>query len=332
MMSPKNNKIKEYEEIFNILFKEPTQNFRGDTYTMKELKINKDKIYEPKGESSSDTHTNHNKIVKFKYQLKNGNNKKQEKENINFNSNQNLINTTQNEVKEKFKYYIYTDINSFIHLSDPNFGTNDKDLMSLIELMNEPTTKENGYSKIIEEETRQVYKKHREGYDIILIKCYAKIPYSKDVIFEAISNLEIRKKWDSVFSELRVVNHNGENGSEILYMIIKSPVFFISDRDFIQQRKVWKNFPTEHSHILHFISVETPECPINKKCVRAETIISGYYMQDDPDQPGHSILGILSQTDIKGNIPIYLVNKFAPKSAKNWIKSLYKGCKMVAGY
>ena len=195
--------------------------------------------------------------------------------------------------------------------------------------MNEPTTKELGYSNVIDENNCQVYKRMVEGIPVILIKCLAKIPFNKDIVFEAIANLDIRKQWDSVFSELRVVNYEGENGAEILYMIIKSPVLLVSDRDFVQQRKVWKNFPTIKSHILHFISLENHECPPNKKCVRAETIISGYYMQDDPNEPGHSILGVLSQTDIKGNIPHFLVNKFAPKSSRNWIKSLLKGCKIV---
>ena len=43
-------------------------------------------------------------------------------------------------------------------------------------------------------------------------------------------------------------------------------------------------------------------------------------MQDDPQEPGHSILGVLSQTDLKGNIPHFLVNKFAPKTEYNAIK------------
>ena len=46
-----------------------------------------------------------------------------------------------------------------------------------------------------------------EGCPVILIKCIAKLPYNKDVVFEAIANLEIRKQWDSVFSELKVVNY-----------------------------------------------------------------------------------------------------------------------------
>ena len=151
-----------------------------------------------------------------------------------------------------------------------------KMISKLIDLMNEPPTNEFGYSNVIDEQNCKVYKRMVEGIPVILIKCIAKIPFSKDTIFEAIANLDIRKQWDSVFSELKVVNYEGENGAEILYMIIKSPVLLISDRDFVQQRKMWKNFPTNKSHILHFISVENHECPPQKKNVRAETIISGY--------------------------------------------------------
>ena len=53
-------------------------------------------------------------------------------------------------------------------------------------------------------------------------------------------------------------------------------------------------------------------------------------MQDDPNDSSKSIIGILSQTDLKGNIPHVLVNKFAPKSSRSWVKSLLKGCEIVA--
>jgi hypothetical protein len=253
-----------------------------------------------------------------------------DEEEQNKNGNINNLNTAKKNLEENYKYCITNDPNNLINFEDKgDYYTNDQDLKKLIDLFNEPNTKEYGYSNVIDEKNCQVFKRMVEGYPVILIKCLAKMPYSKDVVFEAISNLDIRKQWDSVFSELKVVNHEGENGAEILFMIIKSPVFFISNREFVQQRKMWKNFPSNKSHILHFISVENDECPTSKKNVRAETVISGYYMQDDPDNPGHSILGVLSQTDLKGNIPHVLVNKFAPKSSKNWVKSLLKGCEIV---
>ena len=235
------------------------------------------------------------------------------------------------EVKN-YKYHINTNQSDLIYIPEINYGTDDYDLKNFVDIMNEKPLKKNGYSNVIDEPDTKIYKKMTEGVPVILIKSICKIPYDKQVIFNAISDLNIRKKWDSVFSELKVVNHDGENGAEILYMIIKSPSVFVSDRDFVQQRKMWKNFPDEHSHILHFISVENKDCPIKKKLVRAETVISGYFIKDDEERgPNHSILGIISQTDIKGNIPTWLVNKFAPKSSKGWVKSLYKGCKLICG-
>ena len=232
----------------------------------------------------------------------------------------------QPQPQKTYKFTIKTQSDSLIKFPGNEYKTDDKDLKTLVDLMNEKPTKEMGYSQVIDEKMAKIYKRHSEGTDVILIKCIAHIPFPKDIIFEAIANLDIRKSWDSVFSELKVVNHNGENGAEILYMIIKSPVFLVEDRDFVQQRKMWRNFPSQNSHILHFISVESADCPRKKKLTRAETIISGYYILDDPEREGESILGILSQTDIKGSIPVWLVNKFAPKSSKGWVKSLLKGC------
>jgi hypothetical protein len=301
-----------YESLFNDSVESIPKSMKGDFNSIHEIKISKNKLYIPKN----------TKETLIDFTPKNVDTIK---------DSQDKDNSEMEKIKlNKYKYCISTVQNNLIYFPDNgNFYTNDKDLKLLIDLFNEPNTKDFGYSNVIDEDNCKVYKRMVEGFPVILIKCLAHIPYTKDVVFEAIANLEIRKQWDSVFSELKVVNHEGENGAEILFMIVKSPVFFISNRDFVQQRKMWKNFPTEKSHILHFISVENHECPPSKKNVRAETIISGYYMQDDPDNPEKSILGVLSQTDLKGNIPHVLVNKFAPKSSKNWVKSLIKGCEIV---
>lgn len=311
-----------YNNIFNNIEITIPKGIKGDIDEVKDIKIGR--IYIPK--SIKIKHNNENEINK---KLESKEKKPLIKINS-FDDNADEINTQRPEVVQEFKYCITTKVNDLIYIPDnENYRTNDKDLKQLIDLMNEPTTKDFGYSNVINEKTCKVYKRLVEGIPVILIKALANIPYGKDVVFEAISNLNIRKQWDSVFSELKVVNHEGENGAEILYMIIKSPVFIVKNRDFVQQRKIWKNFPTTKSHMLHFISIDSPDCPVNKKCIRAETIISGYYMQDDPKEPGHTILGVLSQTDIKGDIPVFLVNKFAPKSSKSWINSLKKGCEIV---
>jgi hypothetical protein len=315
------NKIN-YNNIFNNIEISVPKSIKGDINEVKDIKIGR--IYVPK--SLRIKHNNGNEINK---KLENNDKKPLIKKNT-IEDIQDEIVTQRPEDKQEFKYCISTKESDLIYIPDnENYKTNDKDLKQLIDLMNEPTTKDFGYTNVINEKKCKVYKRLVEGIPVILIKAMAKLPYNKDVVFEAIANLNIRKQWDSVFSELRVVNHEGENGAEILYMIIKSPVLLVKNRDFVQQRKIWRNFPTTKSHMLHFISIDSPECPINKKCIRAETVISGYYMQDDPEEPGHTLLGVLSQTDIKGDIPVFLVNKFAPKSSKSWISSLTKGCEIV---
>ena len=314
-----------YELIFTDFPDTIPKSIKGDYISLNEIKILPSKIYHPKlfnkqrfplvTKSTNTNDENNNQVAP---------NQEKETDKIN------IDNKKEEEIH--YKYVISTVPNNLVYLGNfPNgiYYTNDKDLKQLIDLFNEPTTKEFGYTNVIDEKKCKVYKRMVEGSPVILIKCIAQLPYSKDIVFESIANLEIRKQWDSVFSELRVVNHEGEDGAEILFMVVKSPVFFISNREFVQQRKMWKNFPTEKSHTLHFISVENHECPRSKKNVRAETIISGYYMQDDPNNPEHCLLGVLSHTDLKGSLPYILVNKVAPSSSKGWVKSLHKGCELT---
>ena len=229
--------------------------------------------------------------------------------------------------KKKYKYHIRTNKRSLIKLPEEIYGTDDKELKKIIDVINEEPIEENGYQKVINESKTKIFKKVIPGYDVILIKTLCQIPFNKDIIYEAIANLEIRKKWDSSFSELKIINEKKDNKNvELLYMIIKSPSLITKDRDNVQQRKIWKNFPNNNSHILHFTSIDSPQFPKSKKYIRANTIISGYYIEDIPGENKSNLI-IVSQTDVGG--PNWLINKVAPKASKNWVNNLIKGCNMI---
>lgn len=44
--------------------------------------------------------------------------------------------------------------------------------------------------------------------------------FTKEDVYEAIVNVDIRKEWDKIFSEFKVIEST-EQGGEILYMSIK---------------------------------------------------------------------------------------------------------------
>jgi len=75
--------------------------------------------------------------------------------------------------------------------------------------------------------------------------------------------------------------------------------------------------------------VDHPRCPVKKKVVRAETIISGYFIESIRDNPPKTLVSIISQTDIKGSIPTMIVNAVAQKAPIEWVNNLTKGCEKV---
>jgi hypothetical protein len=54
--------------------------------------------------------------------------------------------------------------------------------------------------------------------------------------------------------------------------------------------------------MIHFKSINHPLAPTRNKFVRANTIISGYYIETVCTNPPRTFLSIISQTDIGVNI------------------------------
>lgn len=83
--------------------------------------------------------------------------------------------------------------------------------------MNEPVN--NGkFEQVVKEENINVFRRDVEGRDIILIKAYSTVNYDKEVVFKAIADVRIRKEWDKVFNEFKIIEASSEK--EILYMKI----------------------------------------------------------------------------------------------------------------
>ncbi len=67
--------------------------------------------------------------------------------------------------------------------------------------------------------------------------------------------------------------------------------------------------------------------PKQKNTVRSETIISGYLIKKINDKYTH--LTSISQTDIKGLVPYWIVNYAATKAPIAWLKRINKGIEIV---
>lgn len=154
---------------------------------------------------------------------------------------------------------------------------------------------------------------------ILLVRGRVKLKANKDVLFKLIYDLEIRSTWDNILQDMTVIEKIDAQ-SDVIYSYVKG-VMGASDRDFLQLRKFYTNFK-EFDYVIVMKSSSHPDKPLVKKKIRAETIISGYLIKTIDEE--HCELGMISQTDIKGFVPKFLVNVIAPKKPVEWFKKLEK--------
>jgi hypothetical protein len=194
----------------------------------------------------------------------------------------------------------------------------------LLAIEREPNN-EKTWRLVVNKPETKCYQRKAENSPICMIKAFCDVNYSAKTVYTAIWNTDIRRQWDAVFNEFRLIDT--QPFYEVLYYMIKTP-FGITKRDWLQRRIEIHDFPEPNTIILHFISMEHPLMPPKKGIIRAETLISGYIIR--PTGENTCKVMIVSQNDIKGLIPKAIVNSVASKAPADWVNSMNKGCKIVS--
>jgi hypothetical protein len=176
------------------------------------------------------------------------------------------------------------------------------------------------YQKVFGNDKISVMKKLSSDNPVVLVKTSFELDCPAQTIFTLIYDLNWRSKWDDVLSRFRIVDTICP-GTDIMYTFFKSPMG-VSHRDFLQKRTLIHDYKGAHSVIV-FTNITHPKCPPVKDAVRAETIISGYYIKDLKE--GGCCVTCISQTDIKGVVPKWIVNYAASKAPLAWLKRLEYG-------
>jgi len=94
-----------------------------------------------------------------------------------------------------------------------------------------------------------------------------------------------------------------------------------SDRELILHSWVKKDETTKTTYVIS-INGEHVNAPTKSKVVRAVSKLSGIIIKQDEKDPNSSILITVSQTDMKGMIPGFIVNGAFVKSSDNWREAL----------
>lgn len=193
----------------------------------------------------------------------------------------------------------------------------------ILAIESEPTGGSDWKQTVNRPETK-IYTKTQKNSPLCMVKAFCEVPYPQEVVFKAIWDTSVRRQWDAVFNEFKLID--SQQYHDTLYYMIKTP-FGITKRDWVQRRTHLRDCPGPGNITAHFVSIDHPNVPPIKGVIRALTIVSGYVFRSTG--PQSSTLTIISQNDIKGLIPKMIVNKVSSKAPADWVKSLYKGCELA---
>lgn len=123
-----------------------------------------------------------------------------------------------------------------------------------------------------------------------------------------------RPKWDTGFNEYKLIE--GSDSCGILYSWMKSPVFFVSERDGVDKKV---DFYENKEFFSFSSSVPDEFLPIKENVVRITDYIFLYHIYEDQE---NFYIQSLTQMDFKMNLPQNLLNVTLPLKMQNWYKSM----------
>ena len=134
----------------------------------------------------------------------------------------------------------------------------------------------------------------------------------------------LRILWDNVLKNLEILEGD-KKSNYIISTWAKSPVFFMSERESLEKRFLYKS-PQENAYYIMSSSIPDELFPLKKDVIRITNYCNYYKIVDENEYIG---LYSLNQTDFKMVIPQFLINVTLPTTTKNWMNDMEKFAKEV---
>lgn len=174
-----------------------------------------------------------------------------------------------------------------------------------------------GWNLQYDKQGTKVYSKVKEGSTVRLIKVVTNFAdVSPSLMYDVLHDADYRKCWDDNMMECFEICQI-DRYNDIGYYSIKCPSP-MRNRDFVTQRSwYWE----DDNFIIFNHTVHHKDVPQKKGLIRGNSILSGYYVERKGDG---CLLTYVSQVDLKGIIPKWLVNKASTKIAPKIVAKVHK--------
>lgn len=182
-----------------------------------------------------------------------------------------------------------------------------------------------GWNEVYNKKGTAVWTKTNDVSDFKMIKVQATYKdISASLLYDVLQDPNYRKQWDTNMIEgYEICCLNPFN--DIGYYALKTPKP-LKNRDFVILRS-WLELPREYCIVNH--SVNHKQIPVKKGFVRGMSYFTGYYitpLDNRKNQPGCKVVYV-TQSDPKGRLPAWAVNKLTSTMAPRVMNKMHKACR-----
>jgi len=144
------------------------------------------------------------------------------------------------------------------------------------------------------------------------------IPYKKAI--NLITDIKLRREWDQQYRKLDVLEKIGN--FQVIYCQLKMPTFY-KPRELVEAVMERVDDSEDNKcHIVVYRTTSHPSIPTPKKCIRAESPLSGIIIRPVDDGSESSRITVLSQYRLHGSAPRMSKNRFISSQPVEWYHSL----------
>ena len=140
-------------------------------------------------------------------------------------------------------------------------------------------------------------------------------------VLNCLNDFNVRKKFDTLYSEGKLLSEKKENPEVYNYYLLLKMGFVFSNRDFVIQKKVWKDYRGNKDHyLIHVSSINHPDYPEKSDPVRGVYLNRAAYVTPGSNA-NETSLTLCNCIDMKMiNIGNFMVVSKGVEGMKSWVE------------
>lgn len=144
-------------------------------------------------------------------------------------------------------------------------------------------------------------------------------------VINCLNDYNIRKTFDTLYAEGKLVSEKKENPEVYIYYLLLKMGFVFSNRDFVIQKKVWKDYQGKKDHyLIHISSINHPDYPEKSDPVRGVFLNRAAYITPGKNE-NETSLTLCNCIDMKMiNVGTFMAVSKGVDGMKKWINEFKK--------